>query len=194
MMQDSQLTMTVGDPYESSTATSIDGPDQARLQDLNEHLLQGIAYRERGEYVKAIDEFLGACQLSSRLDLDWGECDDNLERMLFVLDYFFEPDGDHDFRFWEGEPLPEAALKELASRTSIPPGHLVTGGRYVFASYPLNEEGREAAIEYARRLAHEDWQARYKYPGTTLGDVPDFEMIVYKHEKRPEVIFRVPSS
>ncbi|SIO63386.1 hypothetical protein SAMN05444166_7331 [Singulisphaera sp. GP187] len=126
--------------------------------------------------------------------IDWDECCDNLETLLFVLDYFFEPDGNHDFRFWDGAPVPEATLKELASKTSIPPGYLVTGGRYVFASHPLTAEGRVAAVEHARRMAHEDWQARYKYPGTILGDVPDFNMVVYKHETRPVEIYRVASS
>ena len=172
-----------------SGASAIGEPDPAKLQKKHEHTARGIAYRERGEYVKAIDEFLVACRINSELNLDCEECYDNLERMLFVLHYFFNPDVDPDhFRFWEGEPLPEATLKKLAAKTSIPPGYLVTGGNYVYASYPLTEEGRVAAIEHARRLAYEDWPARHEYPGTILGDVPDFPMNVYRHETRPEAI------
>jgi hypothetical protein len=198
-MQDDHGNETVGNsaitPSGPPGAATIGRPDPAMLQKKNEHMARGIAYRERGEYVRAIDEFVAACQLATELGNDWEECDDNLERMLFVLHDFFNPDVDPDhFRFWEGEPLPEATLKELAARTCILPGYLVTGGNYVYASYPLTAEGRVAAIEHADRLANEDWQARYEYPGTALADVPDFNMIVYKHETRPEEIYRVPSS
>lgn len=192
-MRDDQLTKPDGNHFDSSTglsgATPIEGPDPAMLQKKNEHMARGIAHRERGEYVKAIDEFLAACQINSNLDLDCVECYDNLERMLFVLHYFFNPDVDPDcFRWWEGEPLPEATLKELAAKTIFPPGYLVTGGNYVFASYPLTDEGRAAAIEHARRLAHEGWSDRYEWPGTILGGVPDFPMNVYWHEERTEAV------
>ena len=181
---DSEIT-TSGQPL----APGIIVPDPAVLQKKNEHMARGISHRERGEYVKAIDEFLAACQLNSQMHLDCEECYDNLERMLFVLHYFFNPDVDPDcFLFWEGEPLPEATLRELAAKTVFPPSHLVVGGNYVFASYPLTEEGRASAIEHARRLAHEGWPDRYEWPGTVVGGVPDFLMNVYRHEKLPEAI------
>jgi len=181
---------TITPPSQHGDPT-IDGPDPDMFRKKNEHMARGIAHKERGEYVKAIDEFAAACQLDPRSDYG-EECYDELESMLFVLFYFFNPDGDpDDFRFWEGEePVPEATLRELAAKTIFPPGYLVTGGDYVFASHPLTKEGRTAAIEHARRLAHEGWRERYEYPGTILGDVPDFHMFVYRHENRPEEICR----
>lgn len=192
-MQDDHGNEPVGDSVIPSSPQlkppTTAGPDPAMLQKKNEHMSRGIAHRERGEYDKAIDEFAAACRLASKLGSDWEECDENLERMLFVLHYFFNPEVDPDsFRCWEGEPLPEATLREMAAKTIFPPGYLVTGGNYVFASYPLTEEGRAIAIEHARRLAHEGWRDRHKHPGTILGDVSDFHMVVYRHERRPEEI------
>jgi len=179
-------------PPDQLGTPAIEGPDPDILRKKNEHLARGIAHRERGEYVKAIDEFAAACRLAPKPD-DGEACYDELERMLFVLHEFFSPGVDPDaFRFWEGEPPPAATLKELAARTIFSPGYLVTGGNYVFASYPLTREGRRDAIEHARRLAHEDWRDRHDYPGTILGDVPDFSMFVYRHEQRPEEIRRFP--
>jgi len=125
-MQDDHGNKCVGfsatTPSGQPEVPTIDRPDPDGHQKMNEHMLRGIAYREKGEYVKSIDEFLGACQLASNLDLDWGECNDNLERMLFVLHYYFNSDVDPDsFRFWEGEPLAEATLRELAAKTTSRP-------------------------------------------------------------------------
>ncbi|SIO63389.1 hypothetical protein SAMN05444166_7332 [Singulisphaera sp. GP187] len=60
-MQDDHGNKTVGfsavTPTGRPEVPSVGGPDPARLQRMNEHMVRGIKYRERGEYVKVIDEF-----------------------------------------------------------------------------------------------------------------------------------------
>ena len=165
---------------------SNDELDPETLKKIQEHTARGIEHRERGEYDKALAEFATA----SRLSHGTGECRANFDDMLLILDEFFEPGGDPRVRGLKAGSLSPATIKDLAAKTNIPPGYLVTSGSMLLASYPLTPEGRSAAIKHADGLAEGTRSPLDDEAGSPFG-LFILGSVVYEHDTRPREIYSV---